>query len=742
MTELGGIEEARWLERGRTSSYVPGGASGINQLLLVAPDYDLVHVFWREYLMLIGSDALADYAARLGLSYAEYERNFIRRACITTSVYDHLHATPEAITERRPLLNELTAGYTVSSARLDRLYRGFDGLRAPAAVIEDGVSPELFHLDRPRPVRHGRRAGGRSRLGRQQQMGRLLGDKKGVHSILIPTIGRLRAEGLPIRLELADRQDGFIPHDAMVGYYAKIDVYVCTSEIEGTPNPVLEAMACGVPVVTTDVGVVPEVFGPEQQAFILAERSIDALAAALRRLLAEPALFARLSAENLVRIADWTWRSKAEKFDRFFTAMLEQRATGLGERRTKMCMLPFTTPSMEPDGSIRLCSASSIFDYRAETNMGNAREAGLETVWRGEKYRHIRRTLLSGEALTPYCQACEYRTEGPAWLFQLHLALHAWGAGLRSPELLDLLQRRAPRYAEYCAQAPALRLQVLPLPELEPALPPPPGTPLRVPEALVDGKDLPIYVDLNTLNRCNVSCLMCPPAIRFDDLGERRDPYYRLTLAEFETLTGGLNVTSAHFVGAYAEPLLNKEIFALVRRAHDRGIFTAITSNAMPLSRSFAERLVDAGLDMMSVSLHGATATTAEAIMRRSRFDRVLENIRTLQAVKAARGKATPELYFNFVSQRLNVGEIADFIDLAAELQVRHVNIIHLIDGDEVVQSEDNLVLYPDLLVPQLREALRRGAALGVNVYVSPAYQGLMDSHPEVPERLALAAAE
>lgn len=742
MTELGGIEESRWMERGRTGGYVPGGGSGINQLLLVAPDYDLVHVFWREYLTLIGSDALAEYADRLGLSYAEYERDFIRRACITTSVYDHLHSTPEAIAERRPVFNTLTAGYTVSSARLDRLYRGFEGLRAPAAVIEDGVSPGLFypmHLDRFDTI--GMREVVVGWVG-NSRWASSLGDKKGVHSILIPAIERLRAEGLPIRLQLADRQEGFIPHDRMVHYYATIDVYVCTSEIEGTPNPVLEAMACGVPVVTTDVGVVPEVLGPEQHAFILAERSVDALAEALRRLLAQPALFARLSAESLARIAGWDWGAKAAKFDRFFTAMLDQRATGLGERRTRMCMLPFTTPSMEPDGSIRLCSASSIFDFRAETNMGNAREAGLEAVWRDEKYRHIRRTLLSGEAMTPYCQACEYRSEGPAWLFQLHLALHAWGAGLRSPDLLDLLQHRSARYAEYRTEAPALGLQVLPLPDLEPAMPVPPGRPLAVPEALVDGKGLPIYVDLNTLNRCNVSCLMCPPAIRYDDLGERRDPYYRLTLAEFETITGGLNVTSAHFVGAYAEPLLNKEIFTLVRRAHERGIFTAITTNAMPLSRSFAERLVDAGLDMMSISLHGATAPTAEAIMRRSRFDRVLENIRTLQAVKADCGTATPELYFNFVSQRLNVAEIADFIDLAAGLQVRHVNIIHLIDGDAVVHSEDNLVLYPDRLVPQLREALRRGAALGVNVYVSPAYRGIMERYPAEPERTVLTTVE
>ena len=109
---------------------------------------------------------------------------------------------------------------------------------------------------------------------------------------------------------------------------------------------------------------------------------------------------------------------------------------------------------MEPDGNIRLCSASSIFNYRAETSMGNCRSDGLEGVWRNDKYRHIHQTLLSGENLTPYCAACEYRADGPAWMFQLHLALHAWHAGQRGADLLALLQRRALRYT---ASWPSMR---------------------------------------------------------------------------------------------------------------------------------------------------------------------------------------------------------------------------------------------------------------------------------------------
>ena len=46
----------------------------------------------------------------------------------------------------------------------------------------------------------------------------------------------------------------------MAEFYNKIGTLICFSESEGTPNPVLEAAACGRNVITTEVGNVPELF--------------------------------------------------------------------------------------------------------------------------------------------------------------------------------------------------------------------------------------------------------------------------------------------------------------------------------------------------------------------------------------------------------------------------------------------------------------------------------------------------
>src|SRR5690606_16703071 len=100
-------------------------------------------------------------------------------------------------------------------------------------------------------------------------------------------------------------------------------VYVCTSSIEGTPNPILEAMACGVPIVTTDVGIVPQLLGKSQQEFILRSRSVDDLTQALERLYRERnQLLPLLSNENLKGIISWDWHIKAQAFSYFFENIL------------------------------------------------------------------------------------------------------------------------------------------------------------------------------------------------------------------------------------------------------------------------------------------------------------------------------------------------------------------------------------------------------------------------------------
>ena len=72
--------------------------------------------------------------------------------------------------------------------------------------------------------------------------------------------------------------------------YRESDVLVMTSEAEGTPNVLLEAMASALPVVSTAVGGVPEIIRDGRNGFLVGASDEPGLSAVVERLVQDPAL--------------------------------------------------------------------------------------------------------------------------------------------------------------------------------------------------------------------------------------------------------------------------------------------------------------------------------------------------------------------------------------------------------------------------------------------------------------------
>ena len=97
-----------------------------------------------------------------------------------------------------------------------------------------------------------------------------------------------KTEKLLARLGIADRVQFVtgISTQQMVHYYAQAAIAVVPSVYEGFGLPAGEAMACGVPVVSTDGGALPEVVG--DAGLIVPTKDAEALAAAIGMLLRDP----------------------------------------------------------------------------------------------------------------------------------------------------------------------------------------------------------------------------------------------------------------------------------------------------------------------------------------------------------------------------------------------------------------------------------------------------------------------
>ena len=299
----------------------------LHQVFHIEQAFDLIHFFWQDDVQhLLNPEVLFRAATEFRLDPEKlFER--LSRPVITSSVYDHLFLEPEHHPWRERAF-WYTDGYSVSSDPLNQIHRDIDVFPDPLAVISDGVDLERFkprNLARLAEFRRPLRVGwvGNPNWGSDPKR-----DIKGLHSILNPAIEALRADGHEIEQHYADSSVRRRSRDEMVDYYGEIDVLVCSSEIEGTPNPVLEAMASGVPIVSTRVGIVPDVLGPKQSEFILPERAVAPMADGLRRLIENRSTLSELSAENLQSIKAWSWAKTTEGWPIFWEAATARHRDG------------------------------------------------------------------------------------------------------------------------------------------------------------------------------------------------------------------------------------------------------------------------------------------------------------------------------------------------------------------------------------------------------------------------------
>lgn len=128
-----------------------------------------------------------------------------------------------------------------------------------------------------------------------------------------------------VELVYHDRdKHGLLPHERMPAFYEGIDLYVCMSACEGTPNPILEASATGRGWLSTDVGICSSFLEDASTLYQGGEpcspgwiipREVSILKAALERLRDDRDLVVRMGIAAFdTAINFWGWERKAEQY--------------------------------------------------------------------------------------------------------------------------------------------------------------------------------------------------------------------------------------------------------------------------------------------------------------------------------------------------------------------------------------------------------------------------------------------
>jgi glycosyltransferase involved in cell wall biosynthesis len=104
---------------------------------------------------------------------------------------------------------------------------------------------------------------------------------------------------------------GYVADEDMPALYSAAEMLAFPSLWEGFGLPVVEAMACGTPVVASNVACLPEIAGGA--ALLVDPLSVDAIADAMVRIAEDSSLRESLRARGLARAAHFSWRRAAEE---------------------------------------------------------------------------------------------------------------------------------------------------------------------------------------------------------------------------------------------------------------------------------------------------------------------------------------------------------------------------------------------------------------------------------------------
>jgi radical SAM protein with 4Fe4S-binding SPASM domain len=180
---------------------------------------------------------------------------------------------------------------------------------------------------------------------------------------------------------------------------------------------------------------------------------------------------------------------------------------------------------------------------------------------------------------------------------------------------------------------------------------------------------LPVSMAVEPTTACNLRCPECPSGLRSFSrpTGNIKLPFYKTLIDQTHRHLWYLTL---YFQG---EPFINGNIFDLIQYAHQKGIYTASSTNGHFLNDENARQIVQSGLDRLIVSIDGTTQEVYEAYRKEGNLEKVLEGTRNLVKWKKKLKSESPFLIFQFLVVKPNEHQIDEVRRLADEIGVNRV---------------------------------------------------------------------
>ena len=215
-----------------------------------------------------------------------------------------------------------------------------------------------------------------------------------------------------------------------------------------------------------------------------------------------------------------------------------------------------------------------------------------------------------------------------------------------------------------------------------------------------------LIVRFDAVNACNLRCGMC----FFSDRAWRdANMNGQFTRPEIERLAAMFfgDVLQVH-IGCAMEPTMFKDYPWLVELAKQHHVpFVGFTTNGQKLTEAAFARMTEAGLDEITVSVHGVERGTYETLMAGANFDQLHAALAMIESVRAAAGTDAPRLRINYTIYADNLEQLEGFFDVFGKYRINAIQLRPIADfGDTSYTNKD---LTPH--IPAYNKALETMAA-------------------------------
>jgi MoaA/NifB/PqqE/SkfB family radical SAM enzyme len=205
---------------------------------------------------------------------------------------------------------------------------------------------------------------------------------------------------------------------------------------------------------------------------------------------------------------------------------------------------------------------------------------------------------------------------------------------------------------------------------------------------------------------CNLDCITC-----FRNAWDQ--PIGRMTEETFERIVAGLKelspIPSVYF-GGIGEPLFHQKTVEWIRRIkRDLGVKVEIITNGTTLTEKKSRELIDAGLDVLWVSLDGATPEGFADVRLGAELPVILENLRRLFKMRKGGHFPKPEIGVAFVAMKRNIQDLPKIIKLGHTFGAKYYSVSNVQPVTEEMQKDrlylrtmHNIAYLPSPMLPKL----------------------------------------